>query len=194
MDLLDVCTVAITQKRKGRTYPMKATKWILALVLAAAFIGAPNVHAQQANAEVQPATTESQDANIRAYVELLRADVHARKTAIITEIMQFDDDQATKFWPIYREYDLELQKLNDQKLAAIQEYAKNYGNLTDEKADELARLALELEGKRNDLKRKYYDKVREQLGGLVAARFLQVENQLLMVMDLQISSNLPIVK
>jgi len=173
---------------------MKASKWILATAIAAVFVSAPNVHAQQTNADVQPATTESQETNIRAYVELLRADVHAKKTAIITEIMQFNDDQATKFWPIYREYDLELQNLNDQKLAGIQEYAKNYGNLTDEKADELARLALELEGKRNDLKKRYYEKIREQLGGLVAARFLQVENQLLMVMDLQISSNLPIVK
>jgi hypothetical protein len=108
--------------------------------------------------------------------------------------MQFNDQQAAKFWPIYNEYDIELQKLNDQKLAGIQEYAKNYGNMTDEKADELATLALELENKRNSLKKAYYEKVREQLGGIIAARFLQVENQLLMVIDLQIASSLPIVE
>lgn len=66
--------------------------------------------------------------------------------------------------------------------------------MTDAKADELATLALELENKRNDLKKKYYEKVREQLGGIVAARFLQVENQILMVIDLQIASSLPIVQ
>jgi len=181
---------------------MKPTNWVLAGVLLAMLLGARSVNAQQAkadvqpatNADVQPATSESQEANLRAYVELLRVDVRAQKTAIITEIMNFNDDQAAKFWPIYREYDLELQKLNDQKLAGILDYAKNYGNLTDEKANELAQLALELEGKRNQLKRTYYEKVRDQLGGVVAARFLQVENQLLMVMDLQISSNLPIVE
>jgi hypothetical protein len=36
--------------------------------------------------------------------------------------------------------------------------------------------------------------VREQLGGIIAARFLQVENQMLMVIDLQIASSLPIVE
>ena len=173
---------------------MQAMKWILATALAAAFFPAPNALGQQPTSDIQPATTESQEPNIRAYVELLRVDVRTKKAAIFTEIMQFNDQQAAKFWPIYYEYDKELQKLNDQKLAGIQEYAKNYGNMTDEKADELAMLALELENKRNDLKKTFYEKVREQLGGIIAARFLQIENQLLMVIDLQIAASLPIVE
>ncbi len=172
---------------------MKVMKWIMPAVLVAAFF-APNAFAQQTSAAAQPATTGSQDTNIRAYVELLRADVNAKKTAIYTQIMQLNDEQAAKFWPIYREYDLELQALNDQKLAGIQQYAKNYDSMTDEKADELATLALDLESKRNDLKRKYFEKMSDQLGGIVAARWLQVENQLLMVIDLQIASSLPIVQ
>lgn len=171
---------------------MKSMKWILAAALTTALFYAPNMFAQQAKA--QPGASDSQETNIRAYVELLRSDVKTKKTAILVELMQLTDEQAEKFWPIYREYDFELQTLNDQKLAGIQEYAKNFQNMTDEKADELAKLALELENKRNELKRKYYEKVREQLGGIIAARFLQVENQMLLVIDLQIASSLPIVE
>jgi hypothetical protein len=173
---------------------MEGKKWILAMTLAAAFFPAPIILAQQPSPDIQPAARDSQETNIRTYVELLRVDVKTKKAAIFTEIMQFNDQQAGKFWPIYNEYDGELQKLNDQKLAGIQEYAKNYGTMTDEKADELAMLALELENKRNGLKKTYYEKVREQLGGIIAARFLQIENQLLMVIDLQIASSLPIVE
>lgn len=173
---------------------MKIMKWILALVLAVAFFHAPNTFAQQASAAVQPAVTNSQEANIDAYIDLLRSNVRANKVAILTVIMQLNDDQAAKFWPIYGQYDLELQKLNDQKLAGIKDYAKNYDTMTDEKADELATLALALENKRNELKKTYYEKVRDQLGGVIAARFLQVENQMLMVIDLQIASELPIVQ
>ena len=181
------------RKEKGID-PMQAMKWVLAIALTAAFFHAPDARGQQASSDIHPATTESQETNIRAYVELLRVDVRTKKTAIFTEIMHFNDQQAAKFWPIYNEYDVELQKLNDQKLAGIQEYAKNFGNMTDGKADELAMLALELENKRNDLKKTYYEKVRQQLGGIIAARFLQIENQLLMVIDLQIASSLPIVE
>ena len=175
---------------------MKSIKWIMVAAIAATLFNALDIRAQDASSTAAPkaALTESQDVNIRAYIELLRSDVKDKKTAILVELMQLNDDQAEKFWPIYREYDFELQGLNDRKLAGIQEYARTYQNMTDAKADELAKLALQLENQRNDLKRKYYEKIREQLGGIVAARFLQIENQMLMVIDLQIASSLPIVE
>jgi hypothetical protein len=182
---------------------MKSIKWIMAVAVTALFFNAPSILAQKTSTQpttsatppaAAPATTDSQDTNIRAYVELLRSDVKTKKTAILVELMQLNDEQAEKFWPIYREYDYALQTLNDRKLAGIQEYAKNYENMTDEKADELASLALELENQRNTVKRYYYERVREQLGGIIAARFLQIENQMLMVIDLQIASSLPIVE
>ena len=166
-------------------------KWILSAALTAILSLVPNGFAQTTS--THPPTTEAQDTNIRAYIELLRADVRAEKTAIIGQMMDLNDDQAAKFWPIYREYDVALQQLNDKKLAGIKQYAKNYDSMTDEKADELAKLALDLENERTDLKRTYYEKVSKQLGGILAARFLQIENQLLMVIDLQIASSLPIV-
>jgi hypothetical protein len=171
---------------------MNSRKWFLVELAAVLLLTVPRTFAQQAaNA---PARTETQDTNIRAYVELLRADVNEKRTLIYTNIMQLNDEQAAKFWPIYREYDMELNKLNDQKIEGIKEYARNYSNMTDAKADEIATLALELENKRNELKKTYYTKIREALGGLIAARFLQVENQILMVLDLQIASSLPIVQ
>jgi hypothetical protein len=166
-------------------------KWILPTALIAALSLAQGALAQ--GISTKPASTKAQEANSRAYVELVRADVRAEKTAIMGQMMDLDDQQGGKFWPIYRDYDVELQTMNDKKLAGIQFYAKNYETMTDEKADELARLALELENQRNDLKKAYFEKVREQLGGILAARFLQIENQLLMVIDLQIASSLPIV-
>jgi hypothetical protein len=76
----------------------------------------------------QDADPDSQDLNIRAYIELLRSDVRAKKTAVMAEVMGFNDEEAAKFWPIYREYELELSKLNDRKLAGIKDYAQNYTN------------------------------------------------------------------
>ena len=39
-----------------------------------------------------------------AYVELLRADLKAEKVAVITEAMNFSEEESLAFWPIYREY------------------------------------------------------------------------------------------
>ena len=136
----------------------------------------------------------TREANLRAYVELLRSDVRTLKIAIITEMMDFTEAEDAKFWPVYREYESELAKLNDDRLALVKEYAANYETLTDEAADRLVRRALDLEGRRNALKVRYYDRFKSVLSPKMAARFLQVENQILSILDLQIASALPIVQ
>ena len=55
--------------------------------------------------------------------------------------MQLSAPDATKFWPIYEEYDVQLAKLNDLRVAKIQEYASLYDEMTDRKADELIQKA-----------------------------------------------------
>ena len=144
----------------------------------------------------QPAVTpaETKDTNLRAYVELLRADVRAQKVAFITELMAFTDAEDKAFWPIYRAYDVELSAINDERVTGIDEYARNYDKVSDALADKLATKALELEGRRTALKQKYYARLKEALSATTAARFLQVENQILLIIDLQIAASLPIVK
>jgi hypothetical protein len=141
-----------------------------------------------------PAAPDAREVNLRAYVELLRADVRGQKVAILTEMMDFTEKEDATFWPIYREYDVELSKINDDRVTLIQEYAKNYEKMTDAVADRIASGALGLEGRRHALKQKYYDRLKSALSPKLAARFLQVENQLLMIIDLQISAALPVVQ
>ena len=137
---------------------------------------------------------DPRDANIRAYVELLRSDMRASKIAIMASVMNFTEAEDKAFWPIYRQYDAELNTINDERVRLIADYANNFEALTDAVADRIAKGALELEGKRQDLKMKYYDRVKGATSAKTAARFLQVENQMLMIIDLQIAASLPIVQ
>ena len=164
----------------------------LSLFAAALALTIPTVSAGQA----PPADSSSADPreiNLRAYVELLRSDVRAQKVAIITDLMRFTETEDAAFWPIYREYELELTKLNDERVSVIKEYADNYGSVTDEIADRLILKALDLEARRHALKARVYERVKSALSPKVAARFIQVEHQLLMIIDLQIASSLPVV-
>jgi hypothetical protein len=159
-------------------------------VFLAILSAATGVSAQQA----APTAADTKDANLRAYVELLRSDVRAQKVAFITELMEFSEADDKAFWPIYRAYDTELSAINDERVTGIEEFARNYGKLDDALADKLATKALELEGRRTALKQKYYDRFKTAMSPTTAARFLQLENQLLLIVDLQIASSLPIVK
>jgi polyhydroxyalkanoate synthesis regulator phasin len=142
----------------------------------------------------QKADPQSQDLNIRAYIELLRSDLRGQKVAVIAEVMSFTEDEGVKFWPIYQEYQGEMAKLMDRKLAGIKDYAVNYEKMTQEKAKEITDLALQLESDRVGVKKKYIDRMRQALSSKTAGRFLQVENQIQFLMDLQIASSLPVVQ
>jgi hypothetical protein len=124
----------------------------------------------------------------------MRADVRQQKAEIMGAVMLLSAPDATKFWPIYSEYDTELTKLNDQRVANIKEYARTYEQMTDEKADELIQNALAYQKQRSELLAKTYDRVKQSLGAITAARFVQIEHQLLLIIDLQVDSSLPVVK
>jgi len=129
-----------------------------------------------------------------AYIELLRSDIKTKKVAIITEVMQFIDEEARAFWPVYREYDLELSKIGDARIELIKDYARNYETMTDEKAKELIQRALKLQERRTKLKKKYFKKFDKVLPSKPVAKFFQLENQINLLIDLQIASELPLIK
>ena len=143
-----------------------------------------------------PTVSDSQarTLNLNAYAELLRSDVQAQKVAILTQVMEFTEAEDKAFWPIYREYEVEMSKLGDERVALIAEYANTYSAMTDAVAAKLAATALDLEARRQATKSKYYERVKAVLSPKTALRYLQVEHQLQLIIDLQISASLPIVK
>jgi hypothetical protein len=114
--------------------------------------------------------------------------------AILGQLMNLTPDEASKFWSIYAEYDRELSVLARERVALIDDYASNYGGMSDAKASEIGAKALDLESRRTAIKKKYFEQLAKTLSGRSAARFLQIENQLLKIVDLQILANLPIVE
>jgi hypothetical protein len=148
-------------------------------------------HGQSAKQGVDP---QSRTKNLAEYAELLRSDVRAQKVAIISEVMDFTEAQSAAFWPIYRDYDGEMTKLGDERVALIDEYAQNFDTLTDQTADALATKAIDLDTRRRAALAKCYDRVKKATSAKTALQFLQVEHQLQLIIDLQISAALPIAK
>jgi len=141
------------------------------------------------------ANTVSYGEDVDLYLELLKSDMRTEKVAIITEAMQLTDKESSVFWPVQREYELELSKLMDYDYEIILDYSKHYENLTDEKAGDLADRVFVLEKKRLKLKKKYFKKFEKALSTTIAAKFmLQVEDQINLLIDLQIASELPLIK
>src|SRR5215469_8651887 len=183
-----------------RLEPMKLVNCLLLAMLFLAFLFAPypgsaqtgSQQSKSTNAAAAPAA-DDQTKNIDVYIALMRREVQQEKSEIMGSVMALNAQDAAKFWPIYSAYDEELTKLNDMRTANIKEYARTYNEMTNEKADELIQKSLDFQKQRSELLAKTYQRVKDALGAVNAARFVQVEYQLLLLIDLKIASSLPVV-
>ena len=131
---------------------------------------------------------------LQSFEEAARADLRAKRAELIRKVMQLSEKEGEAFWPIFRDYERDLMKINDQKLNVLKEYSRSYENLTEEKAYELVERALDYEAGRIKLKREYFKRFSKALSPKNAAKLFQVENQFQMLIDLQIAFEIPFVK
>jgi hypothetical protein len=146
---------------------------------------------QSKQSQTVPSLTDTQRNNVLEYIDLLRTDVQGQKAEIMGALMGLGVGQSAKFWPIYGQYDAELTRLNTLRASNIQDYTRNYYQLTDPKADKLAQNSLDYRRQRSDILARCYGRMKDSLGAVEAMRFLQIEGQLLAIIDLQTASALP---
>jgi hypothetical protein len=133
-----------------------------------------------------------------AFVANGRAQMREDKMVLVNEAMNFNsadpnfDRIYDAFWHTYYNYEGELKKINDQRIQLIRDYEFNYENMDDNIANNLAERALAIHKKRLDLLAKYYEKMKKATSPLIAAKFLQVEYQISLLMDIDIASKTPL--
>lgn len=171
----------------------KPTVRRVGLGLAATVIAAFTVLAQQSKPATQT-MAEPDEGNLRAFIELARSDIQTEKATIVAQNIQFTEAEAAEFWPLHREYTLELNKLLDQRLQLINDYLGMFDSMTDKQATSLAKQVFDLEEKRIDLKRSYFKKFSKVVPARKAAQFFQIENQLNAALDLRLAASLPLIK
>jgi hypothetical protein len=142
----------------------------------------------------QPQPSPDKD-DLRATLEMFRSDVNTTKIRTLNRAMKLTAPEADKFWPIYRQYEVELAALGDRKLALIRDFAthQNNGTLNDESAKTMADQWLTNSQDRLDLWKKYYQKISEAVSPVRGAQFLQIEHQMSLFIDINIASAMPMV-
>jgi hypothetical protein len=149
---------------------------------------------QSSSPQTQPPSAQPAQNSIDQDIDLFRKDIRSQKKQMIAANMKLTDKEAELFWPIYDQYTAELVKINDQKYAAIKQYAQNYDTLTDDQAVTLTRQVLEVDGSVAQLRQKYIPLFRKVISGKKTATFFQLDRRLVMLIDLQLASQIPLVE
>ena len=127
-------------------------------------------------------------------ISLLRKDLRSQRKQLIAANLKLTDAEAVKFWPVYDRYVTELIAINDKKFAVIQEYADNWGKLTDEQSLSFTRQWMDLDVAAAQLRQRYVPAVSKVLDGRKTATFMQLDRRISMMIELQVASQMPLVQ
>jgi hypothetical protein len=180
---LGVVACYIETPQFPESLPMKNFRSVV--LLAATLAVAP------AFAQTKPSETQA-NTNMQILADKIRSD----KKLVVAANMQLTDAEGKGFWPVYDEYQKELQKINGQLTSTIKEYAAEYNanTLTNEKAIKLLQQTLAIEEAETKLKKSFVPKLSKVLSGAKVARYLQIENKIRTLVKYELISEIPLVQ
>jgi hypothetical protein len=175
---------------------MRAKILVPTLVLAFGFlVASEKAQAQKSEAPESGTHSSQQDALLSDQeIDLLRKDLRSRKKQVIAANMNLTSTEAEKFWPVYDEYTAETIKLNDKKYAFIKKYAQDYGHMTDQRAEEYVRGMVGLDQSAAELRLKFWPRFRQVVSARNTALFFQMDRRISFMIDLQLSSQIPLIE
>jgi hypothetical protein len=167
-------------------------KMALLLMLTGLFsLSGFHVTAQTMTGQETGASTNSGQVASDQDIQLLRKDIRSQKKQLIAANLNLTTTEATKFWPIYDQYEAEYAKVGDAKLALIKEYSQNSDSATDEQALDYLKRSEEISKSVIRLRERYVPLVNQVLPGKKTATFFQLERRIEMLLDVEVASLLP---
>lgn len=132
--------------------------------------------------------------SIDDYIEIARDVLNTEKKAAVAEAMQLADSESGPFWDLYNEYQAALYKVHTKRVNVIKDYAANFENLTDEKADDLWTQSLAYQSELLKLEKAWYKKFKKILPSGKAARYFQIENKIDALISAELAAEIPLIE
>ena len=127
-------------------------------------------------------------------MEIVKEKVRADKKLFIATNMELTESEAKAFWPVYEAYQAELGKLRNRDSNLIDEFAANFGAMTDDMAKKLLDESLSIDSGHLKLRQSYLAKFRDVLPDTKVARYYQLENKIEAVLRYEQAKRIPLVQ
>ena len=149
--------------------------------------------AQQPGPTAQPESTDPR-AQAAADIQLTRTLIDAQRQLLVSGGLELTPKEMERFWPLYRDYRVEMAKLGDRLVGVITTFAENYSDLKADLAGKLLDEYLAVEKARVATRAKYVPKFKKVLPVTKVVRFYQIENKLDVTILAEIAEAVPLAR
>ena len=126
-------------------------------------------------------------------VEMVRATYRTDRQEFLAERLHWSEKESEVFWPLYRSYRNEIDKIGDELVKLVLEYADLYPDVPEDRAARLLKQYSALEKKLVDKRASYFKRAGKVLPSAKVLRWAQLENRLDLALRLQLAGGVPLV-
>jgi hypothetical protein len=127
-------------------------------------------------------------------IALARQSAHTDRQVLIMGNMHFTADESAEFWPAWKQYRAAMAANTDRTLALIANFAKNYEEMTDLKANELLVDSFSIKMQDLVIKQQFAKDINKFMPATKVMRIIQIENKLDAALQMKLASGIPLVK
>jgi hypothetical protein len=126
-------------------------------------------------------------------IQAARTTLQADRKATVAGAMQFTEQEAAAFWPLYDQYRAKMQPQGDAVLTLVKDYGQLYPNVPDDRAKVMLKDLAKFEKERVEIRSSFLKKIGKVLSPAKTLRFAQVDSRLDLATQIEIAANIPLV-
>lgn len=129
----------------------------------------------------------------RDALEVVRGLHRADRKVIVAEALQLTDAESAGFWRLYGEYRVAMDRVGDDLVELVLEYADAFPDVPEDRAKRLLAKYTAMEREFAKTRASYLKRFGKILPATKALRLAQIENRLDLAVRLQLASAVPLV-
>lgn len=135
-----------------------------------------------------------QPASVTEEIRLTREQIARDRQEIVRQALKLDSAQSERFWPVYKEYKAEQEKIGDKSWKALTAFGKSYDNMDDATAKLVLDNWTSASEDRAKLAKKWRGKFAKAIGEKQTLRFYQIEGKLDYLVQGEVIAQIPLAK
>lgn len=139
-----------------------------------------------------PAASHAQGASTN--MEIVKEKILADRKFFVASNMGLTEAEGEAFWPVYEAYVQDLQKLGAKGAYIVDDFARNYQDMTDAKAKDLLDEFMAYEAELLALRQDYLPKFRQTIPEKMVTRYYQIENKIRAIVTYELAGRIPLMK
>lgn len=134
------------------------------------------------------------DAAADEMFSMVRELLQSGREDIVAEALGMTSEERVGFWPIYDQYVVDLQEVNDRLADLIVDYSESWEDVSDEMAELMIDEYFEIESDRLNVRARYIRRFDDVLPTKKLARLIQIENKLDVLVELELAQSVPLIR